>query len=396
MKRSTDRILTTHVGSLPGRGESPTEQDVPASVREIVAKQRAIGLDIVNEGEFTKGGDWLNYIDGRLGGFARRESMGTPLIAQGKDREEFAAFYKYATERGSLFYTSPEKDRPMLKRNYWVCTGPISYVGQAAIQAEIDTFRVALSAEEVSDCFLTTTAPSSLEPYHSNEHYASTEEFVFALAEAMRVEYEMIAGAGFILQVDDAWLAALWDRIGLPMGLPAFRKYCMLRVEALNHALRNIPEDRIRYHLCWGSWHGPHAHDIPLLDIVDVLLEVKAQAYLIEGANVRHEHEYHVWEEVRLPEGKVLCPGVVAHATDVVEHPELVSERIQRYVRLLGRENVMAGTDCGFGERTHPQIAWAKLQSLVEGARLASKAVGGSSGARAAGLSKTGWRRWLG
>ncbi len=396
MKRSTDRILTTHVGSLPGRGETSTEQDVPGSVRKIVAMQKEIGLDIVNEGEFTKGGDWLNYIDGRLGGFAQRESTGTPLIAQGKDREEFAAFYKHATERGSLFYASPEKGKPMLKRSYWVCTGPIGYVGQAAMQAEIDTFKAALDGNEVADCFLTTTAPSSLEPYHANEYYASTEEFVFALAEAMRAEYETIAGAGFVLQVDDAWLAALWDRIGLPMGLPAFRKYCMLRVEALNHALRNIPEDRIRYHLCWGSWHGPHAHDIPLRDIVDVLLRVKAQAYLIEGANARHEHEYHVWEEVRLPEGKILIPGVVAHATDVVEHPELVSERIQRYARLLGRENVMAGTDCGFGERTHPQIAWAKLRSLVEGARLASKALAGSPGARPPSLSKTGWRRWLG
>ena len=396
MKRSTDRILTTHVGSLPGRGETSTEQDVRGSVRKVVAMQREVGLDIVNEGEFTKGGDWLNYIDGRLGGFARRESTGTPLIAQGKDREEFAAFYKYATERGSLFYVSQEKGKPMLKRNYWVCTGPISYVGQAAMQAEIETFKAALSADEVADCFLTTTAPSSLEPYHSNEYYASTEEFVFALAEAMRAEYETIAEAGFVLQVDDAWLAALWDRIGLPMGLPAFRKYCMLRVEALNHALRNIPEDRIRYHLCWGSWHGPHAHDIPLRDIVDVLLRVKAQAYLIEGANARHEHEYHVWEEVRLPEGKILIPGVVAHATDVVEHPELVSERIQRYARLLGRENVMAGTDCGFGERTHLQIAWAKLRSLVDGARLASKALAGSPGARPPSASKTGWRRWLG
>ena len=396
MKRSTDRILTTHVGSLPGRGETATERDVAGSVREVVAMQRAIGLDIVNEGEFAKGGDWLNYIDGRLGGFERREVTGTPLIAQGKDREEFAAFYKYASERGSLFYTSPESGKPMIKRNYWVCTGPIRYVGQAAMQAEIDTFKAALSADEVSDCFLTTTAPSSLEPYHGNEHYASTEEFVFALAEAMRSEYETIAGAGFILQVDDAWLAALWDRIGLQMGLPAFRKYCMLRVEALNHALRNIPEDRIRYHLCWGSWHGPHAHDLPLRDIVDVLLKVKAQAYLIEGANARHEHEYRVWEEVRLPEGKLLFPGVVAHATDVVEHPELVSERIQRYVRLLGRENVMAGTDCGFGERTHPQIAWAKLRALVDGARLASQALAGSPDTRPPAGSKSGWRRWLG
>jgi 5-methyltetrahydropteroyltriglutamate--homocysteine methyltransferase len=189
----------------------------------------------------------------------------------------------------------------------------------------------------------------------------------------MRVEYEMIANAGFLVQVDDAWLAALWERIGIGMGLEAFRNYCMLRVDALNHALRNIPEDRIRYHLCWGSWHGPHAFDIPLRDIVDILLKVKAQAYLIEGANARHEHEYHVWEDVKLPEGKILIPGVVAHATDTIEHPELVSERIQRYAERVGKENVIAGTDCGFGERTHPQIAWAKLRALSEGAALATK-----------------------
>jgi 5-methyltetrahydropteroyltriglutamate--homocysteine methyltransferase len=374
MKRSTDKILTTHVGSLPGRGEPASEQDLAGSVRRVVAAQKEIGLDIVNEGELTKGGDWLTYIDGRLGGFERRDATGVPVIAQGRDREEFAEFYQYAAERGTLFYVS--KDKPPVKRNYWVCTGPISYVGQARMQSEIDLFKAALPpGADVSDCFLTTTAPSSLEPYHSNEHYHSTEEFVFALAEAMRTEYELVAGAGFILQVDDAWLAALWDRIGIPMGLPAFRKYCELRVEALNHALRNIPEDRIRYHLCWGSWHGPHAHDIPLRDIVDVLLRVKAQSYLIEGANARHEHEYRVWEDVLLPEGKILIPGVVAHATDVVEHPELVADRIERYARLLGPENVIAGTDCGFGERTHRQIAWAKLRSLVEGARLASEAL---------------------
>lgn len=375
MKRSTGKILTTHVGSLPGRGEVAGERDLADSVRKVVAEQRRIGLDVINEGEFTKGGDWLNYIDGRLGGFSPRETAGLPLIAQGRDREEFAAFYKYATERGSLFYVDKEKGKPMIKRNYWVCTGPIGYLGEAAMQAEIATFKAALADGDVSDCFLTTTAPASLEPYHANDYYASTEEFLFALAEAMRVEYETIASAGFIVQVDDAWLAALWDRIGIPMGLENFRKYCLLRVEALNHALRNIPEDRIRYHLCWGSWHGPHAFDLPLRDIVDVLLRVKAQGYLIEGANARHEHEYHVWKDVRLPEGKILIPGVVAHATDVIEHPELVSERIQRYARILGKENVIAGTDCGFGERTHPQIGWAKLRALVEGAALASKAL---------------------
>jgi 5-methyltetrahydropteroyltriglutamate--homocysteine methyltransferase len=376
MKRSTHRILTTHVGSLPGRSEASVDHDQAQEVRDIIAAQRNAGIDIANEGEFTKGGDWLNYIDGRLSGFTAREISGSPpMIARGKDREEFAAFYKYATERGSLFYTNTDKGKPMLKRNYWVCTGTIGYAGQAAMQHEIGTFRHALNGADPSDYFLTTTAPASLEPYHSNEHYRTTEEFLFALADALRVEYEMITDAGFIVQVDDAWLAALWDRIGIQMGLENFRKYCALRIEALNHALRNIPEDRIRYHLCWGSWHGPHAFDLPLRDIVDLLLRVKAQGYLIEGANARHEHEYRVWEEVKLPEGKILIPGVVAHATDTVEHPELVSQRIQRYANIVGKENVIAGTDCGFGERTHPQIAWAKLRALSEGAALATKAL---------------------
>jgi 5-methyltetrahydropteroyltriglutamate--homocysteine methyltransferase len=373
MQRSEEKILTTHVGSLPGRGEAEHEAPDADAIREIIAAQQDTGLDIVNEGEFTKGGDWLSFIDGRLGGFASAPATGAPLLMQGKDRETFADFYKYAAERGTLFFVTKEK--PAVKRIYWECTGPITYTGQAAMQREIDLFKAALPVDHKADTFLTTTAPASLEPYHTNTYYKTTEEFLFAFADAMRVEYEMIANAGFLVQVDDAWLAALWERIGIGMGLEAFRKYCTLRVDALNHALRNIPEDRIRYHLCWGSWHGPHAYDIPLRDIVDILLRVKAQAYLIEGANARHEHEYHLWEDVKLPDGKILIPGVVAHATDTIEHPELVSERIQRYAMRVGKENVIAGTDCGFGERTHPQIAWAKFRALSEGAALATKAL---------------------
>ena len=196
---------------------------------------------------------------------------------------------------------------------------------------------------------------------------------MFALAEAMRTEYQAIIEAGFILQIDDAWLVALWDRIGIPMGLEAFRKCCEMRIEALNHALRGLPEERIRYHLCWGSWHGPHAYDIELEKVVDLMLRVRAQGYLIEAANARHEHEYAIWERVKLPEGKILIPGMVTHATDVIEHPELVAQRIRRFAKLVGVENVIAGADCGFGGRTHPQIAWAKLKALAEGAALATK-----------------------
>lgn len=377
MKRSTNRILTTHVGSLPELtrldSKAPDyEKKLREPVAAVVKKQREIGLDVINEGEYTKGGDWLSYVEGRFGGFEARPQTGeTPLIQQGKDREEFAEFYKYASERGTLFYRPGEQIKQT--RPTWVCTGPILYLGQDELQREIDMLR-SLAAPE--DAFLTTTAPASLEAYRRNEYYKTDEEFVFAIAEAMKVEYETIVKAGFLVQVDDAWLPALWDRIGIQMGLEAYRKRCMLRVEALNHALADVPEDQVRYHLCWGSWHGPHVYDLEMIHLVDIMLRVKAQAYLIEAANARHEHEYVVWEKVKLPKDKILVPGVVSHATDVVEHPELVSQRIQHFAKLVGKENVMAGADCGFGGRSHPQIAWAKLKALVEGAELASRALG--------------------
>ena len=377
MKRSDAKILTTHVGSLPflssgggfaGGDETRLADDVAA----VVAQQRRIGVDVVNEGEYAKGGDWLRYMLTRFGGFTDIEAPeGKPLIEQGKDRDEFADFYRYAAERGMLFYAPGAQIAK--KRPVQVCTGPVTYIGQAALNKEIE---LAVAAAGTEDVFLTSTAPASLEVYRRNRFYKNDEEYVFAIAEAMRAEYEAIAAAGLILQVDDAWLPALWDRIGIEMGLEAFRARCAMRIEALNHALRNIPEDRVRYHLCWGSWHGPHAFDLELDRIADLMLRVKAQAYLVEAANARHAHEVAVWEKVKLPEGKILIPGVVTHSTDVVEHPELVSQRLQRYAQLLGKENIIAGTDCGFGGRSHPQIAWAKLRSLVEGAELASKALG--------------------
>jgi len=377
VKHSVSKILTTHVGSLPflslDRGIATGDATrLAEDVAAVVALQRDIGIDLINEGEYSKGGDWLRYMHNRFGGFTDIETPdGKPLIEQGKDREAFADFYNYATERGTLFYTPGAQMAK--KRPVQACTGPVSYAGGAELKKEID---VTLAAAGTDDVFLTSTAPASLEVYRHNRYYKSDEDYVFAIAEAMRVEYEAIASAGLILQVDDAWLPALWDRIGMAMGLTAFRARCEMRVEALNHALRNIPEDRVRYHICWGSWHGPHAYDLELDRIVDIMLKVKAQAYLIEGANARHEHEVAVWETVKLPAGKILIPGVVTHSTDVVEHPELVSQRLQRYAHLVGKENVIAGTDCGFGGRSHPQIAWAKLRSLVEGAALASKALG--------------------
>jgi 5-methyltetrahydropteroyltriglutamate--homocysteine methyltransferase len=368
MRRSTDQILTTHVGSLP----EPAGADLSQRVTAIVRQQREVGIDIINEGECAKGGDWLSYLEERFAGFEQRPPQGgLPVLLRGRDREEFADFYRYASERGTLYYAPVEQGK-RATRPHWACVAAIAYRGAAALQAEIAAFR---AAAEPADAFLTSTSPASLEPYRENEFYKSEEEFIYAIAEAMRVEYEAIADAGFLLQVDDAWLPAMWDRIGIAMGLDAFRKRCVIRVEALNHALRNIPEDRIRYHLCWGSWHGPHVYDLEMIHMVDIMLKVKAQAYLFEAANARHEHEHAVWETVKLPAGKILVPGVVTHSTDIVEHPELVSQRLVRFARLVGRDSVMAGTDCGFGGRSHPQIAWAKLKALVEGAALASRAL---------------------
>jgi 5-methyltetrahydropteroyltriglutamate--homocysteine methyltransferase len=357
MRRSGERILTTHVGNLP----AVEADDLESAVAAVVAKQREVGLDLLNEGEFTKSGDWLSYGDERFSGFEPTEPDGAPMIARGRDRQEFADFYAYAGRAGTLFYEAQMAPQ----RQHWLCTGPIEYTGGEALQREIDLL---LRHVEPENAFLTSTTPGSFEAYRRNAFYADDEEFLFAFADALAVEYEQIAAAGITLQVDDAWLPGMWERIGIDMGLDAFRDYCRVRIGALNHGLRNVPEEQIRYHMCWGSWHGPHAFDIELRALVDLLLEVRAQAYVIEGANARHEHEWEVWRDVKLPDGKILVPGVVSHSTDIVEHPDLVAQRLRRYVELLGRENVIAGTDCGLGGRVHPQIAWAKLASLVEGA----------------------------
>lgn len=376
MHRSTSKILTTHVGSLPNLidlDEKAANYDATlrAAVGDVVKKQRELGIDIVNEGEYTKGGDWLSFVESRFSGFEARDwpEGEKPLLARGKDREDFAAFYQYAAEKGILFY-NPGGQIQHAKRKIWVCTAPVTYSGQEELKREIEITKAAAGTENV---FLTSTAPASIEPYRRNEYYKSDEEMLFALADALAVEYRAIVESGLILQIDDAWLPALWDRIGMQMGMEAFRKYCAVRVDALNHAIRGLPEDRVRYHLCWGSWHGPHAYDMELKHIVDLMLSVKAQAYLIEGANARHDHEWQLWETVKLPKDKILIPGVIAHATDTIEHPELVAQRLLRYASVVGRENVIAGADCGFGGRAHPQIAWAKLKAMCEGAEIASR-----------------------
>lgn len=389
MRRSSERILTTHVGALPAPEDVWAHHDVSdRRVREAVAAvldfQVRAGVDFVNEGELTKGGHWTQYISARLGGFEPAGEHGGlgKLLMSSADWVDFADFYRVNLEKGTLFEQSgsapkvPEGAKDSTAAiDDWICTAPITYKGGMLLEREIAMLKAALGNKPAANAFLTTTAPLSVEPGRKNSFYKSDEEYVYALAEALRVEYEAIAKAGFQVQVDDAWLGALWDRIGLAMGLDGYRKYCQMRCEALNHALRNIPEEQIRYHLCWGSWHGPHSRDIPLADVVDLMLSVKAQTYLFEAANVRHEHEVTLWETKTLPEGKILAPGVVTHSTSLIEHPQLVADRLIRFSRLVGRENIIASTDCGLGLRCHPQIAWAKLQALSAGAAIATKAL---------------------
>ena len=390
MKRSTERILTTHVGSLPRppaliqlaakkqTNQPYNEQDyaevLRGSVGGVVRTQAEIGIDVVDDGEFGKA-SWTGYVTERLAGFEPRPvEAGASMLQRGKDWQDFAEFYDEALRTGTLWHATVANP-PSLTGVQWVCTGPITYAGRAILQQDIDNFKAALAEVNVADAFMPVAAPASIEPGRTNEYYPSEEAYVYALADAMKEEYAAIIEAGFLVQIDDAWIPALWDRLLPAADLERYRTYCMLRIEALNHALAGIPQERIRYHICWGSWHGPHTTDIPMQDIVDLMLKVNAGAYAFEAANARHEHEYHVWEDIKLPEGKVLIPGVVSHATNVVEHPELVAERIVRFAERVGNESVLAGTDCGLGGRVHPQIAWAKLGALVEGAHLATRSL---------------------
>jgi 5-methyltetrahydropteroyltriglutamate--homocysteine methyltransferase len=386
MKRSEQRILTTHVGSLIRPPEllgflrakqrrEPYDEAAYASclaesVATIVREQAEIGLDVISDGEFGKSISWSQYVLERLSGFESRPSTtGRDPYAYGADRTRFADFYAELDARDGG-----------ARGGDAVCVGPITYTGRAALQRDIDNFKAALAAVKVEEGFLPVAAPSSAIPDRKNEYYKSEEEMVHALADAMRTEYKTIVDNGLLVQVDDARAAVTYDRQVPPKTFKEYRAWVAMHMDALNHALQGIPEDRIRYHVCWGSWPGPHTTDVPLKDIVDLILRVKAGAYVIEGANPRHEHEWEVWKDVKLPKGRVLIPGVVSHATNVVEHPELIAQRIVRYAKLVGRENVLAGTDCGFAQgpfmrRVHPSIMWAKLDALVAGARIATKAL---------------------
>ncbi len=388
MKRSTDRILTTHVGSLirppellpfiakKQSGEPYDERAYEAclaqSVIEIVGAQVKAGVDIVSDGEFGKAISWSQYALERLSGFERRAiKPGANPFARGADRTRFPEFYAELDAKDGIATTREA-----------VCVGPITYTGQAELQHDIDHLRAALAAHKVAEGFLPVAAPSSVIPDRRNEYYPNDDACLEAIAGAMRTEYKMIVDAGFLLQLDDARAAVTYDRMVPPASFADYLSWVARHTEVLNHALDGIPEDRVRYHVCWGSWPGPHVSDVPLKDIVDLVLKVKAGAYLIEAANPRHEHEWKVWKSVRLPAGKVLVPGVISHATNVVEHPELVAERVVRFANAVGRENVIAGTDCGFAQgpfhrRVHPSIMWAKFEALAEGARIATRELWG-------------------
>ena len=426
VERSQSRILTTHAGALPRPDDllslnaelaqaRQSGQPVDASAQRarlreavsgVVRQQREIGLDVVNDGECGKAmrartdyGAWLSYVMERLTGWgspadgatsAPNGAASAAASADGGQRAAAPAGASASELRPRGFYQRRDRlafpelyaeidrelfgggRRPMAR----AITEPITYTGTDLLRTDIHNLQAAVAATPASEAFMTSVAPGSF-GREQNHYYPDQRAFLFAIAEAMRTEYRAITDAGFVLQIDDPGIAENWDAMDPSVTIEQYREYAALCVAALNHGLEGIPRERVRYHLCWGSWHGPHLSDIPLREIVGVVLGVQAGAFSFEAGNVRHEHEWRVWRGVELPPGALLIPGVVSHATNVVEHPELVADRIVRFAGLVGREHVLAGTDCGLGGRVHPSLAWAKLQALVEGARLASQQLWG-------------------
>ncbi len=385
MHRSTDRILTTHVGSLirppevraflraRANGEQSDEAiyqgQLSAAVAKIVAQQVAAGVDVVSDGEFGKAISWSQYALERLSGFERKpiQSRDANPFNRGADRTRFAEFYAELDEKDGVATTMEA-----------VCTGPITYTGQAAVQRDIANLKAALAGSGATEGFLPVAAPASVIPDRRNVFYQNDDDMLAAIADAMHHEYKAITDAGLVVQLDDARAAVTYDRMVPPGSFEEYHRWVARQMEVINHALKGIPPAQVRYHVCWGSWPGPHTTDVPMRKIIDLILTANAGAYVLEMANPRHEHEWQIWKDVKLPEGKILIPGVISHATNVVEHPELVAERITRLARLVGRERVIAGTDCGFAQgpfyqRVHPSIMWAKLEAMAEGAKIASQ-----------------------
>jgi 5-methyltetrahydropteroyltriglutamate--homocysteine methyltransferase len=372
MKRSTDRFLTTFAGSLirpsevrapsPDADEATRNAVLRAAVTDVVRKQIEVGVDVVSDGEFGKSG-WHNYAMDRLSGYEVRDSERPTIGVRGKDEYRYPDYWQATGQAGWRY-----------RRH--ACVEPIKYIGKTAMQRDVDNFLAALDGVHVEGAFLPVVAPTSVAVDHINEYYASHDEYLMAIGDALHEEYRTITDAGLIVQLDDAILTHWYDRITDEGG--DYRKWVAQQVEVINHALRGIPEDQVRYHVCWGSWPGPHTSDVPFREIADLVLKVHAQAFSIEAANPRHEWEWTVWQDVKLPDGKILLPGVISHAISHVEHPELIAQRLRRFADLVGRENVIASSDCGFAQsagtqRQAPSVMWAKLQALAEGARLASR-----------------------
>jgi 5-methyltetrahydropteroyltriglutamate--homocysteine methyltransferase len=386
MRRSTDRILVSHAGTLPRPDDLTTlvdtgafareavEQRLPGAIRDIVRQQAELGVDIVNDGEFSKQGGlggFSRYIRERITGVQERGSAAEqdPSLRDvtARDRRTFPGTFAH----GTGWYQTPQATLGNAAYHS-VCTGPLQYVGHASLERDIRNLTAAVAGRDVEP-YLPAITPGTVEHWLWNDYYANDEALLFAVADVLNVEYRAIAEAGIVLQLDDPDLPDGWQ-MDPSWSVADYRKYAELRVEALNHALKGVPEELVRLHICWGSGHGPHLNDIPLQSIVDLVLKVHAGCYAVEAANPRHEYEWRVWQTTKLPEGKLLMPGVVAHVTDNVEHPQTVADRLIRFAQIVGRENVIAGTDCGLGGRVgHPEIVWAKLASLVEGARLASR-----------------------
>jgi 5-methyltetrahydropteroyltriglutamate--homocysteine methyltransferase len=390
MKRSERRILTTHTGSLPrppdlvealnakelGRtfDAHALDKRVSRAVREVARRQAETGLDVINDGEHSKV-SWMAYARTRLSGL---EEVDSPVRFRGATRDSLAFPAAYEDMKVMLAgRSSAIVAKRTVRPKAWVCTGPIAYIGQDELRADIDNLKAALDGVKAEEAFLTAISPSNLELYYENQFYRTAEEYLAALSDAMHVEYRAIVDAGFILQIDDPRMATHYNRTP-NASIEDCRKFMALRVEAVNHALRGIPEDRVRFHTCYSVNIAPRVSDFELKHFVDLMLKIRASAYAIEAANPRHEHEWELWRDVALPDGKVLIPGVVSHCVHLVEHPELVAQRLTRFASVVGREQVIAGTDCGFGtsgagDEIHPDVAWAKLRSLVEGAEIASK-----------------------
>jgi 5-methyltetrahydropteroyltriglutamate--homocysteine methyltransferase len=382
----------SHAGALP-RPENlqrlfdayPKEQDafmaaLPGAVQQVVGQQVTAGLDVVNDGEISKRGLFIGYIRDRMAGFEEitlgpGQSRPRNAGVTGRDRRDFPGFYA-AGLGGFGGRPAATAQTDATSATSWACTGPLTYTGLAAARGDIGNLRAAARDRDVEP-FLPAVTPGTVEHWLGNEYYPDEESFLEAIAGVLHEEYKAITDAGFLLQVDDPDLPDGWQMFP-DMTIPEYRKYAALRVEALNHALAGIPAEQVRLHVCWGSQHGPHRDDIPLHDIIDLVLSVPAGCYSVEAANPRHEHEWALWQEAKLPDGASLMPGVVSHATDTIEHPELIAQRLIRYAEVVGRENVIAGTDCGLGGRVgHPEIVWAKLADLSEGARLASRQLWG-------------------